>query len=309
MAGVLQNMSIPRAGLIRVEPRGQFLGPPQSDWSFVIPEGHKLHSIKIEHGDGIIHALGFTTEHGGALSISNIFGIHVDVGQTVSLVTLDSDEEIIGIKVSVSIKGRDTFISSLSFQTNKTTHGPFGGTTDPMFSLPWEKGSLVGFYGISSEWVRGIGGLGVYLKAHGEILNIGPWGRPFNPQPVWSFQLEGNQRLSTITIFRSDNAINRLVFNSSEKVEARSGVSVADLIVLDADEEIIGINGMFDTLLTRNTVISSITFTTNKKVHGPFGNAKGTPFSVSWNVGSFAGFYGFQSLSFDGIGVYLKATK
>lgn len=308
MAGVLQNMSIPQAGLIRVEPRGQFLGPPQSDWSFVIPEGHKLQNIRIQHGDGIIHSLGFTTEHGDALSISNTFGI-VDAGQPVSLVKLDSDEEIVGIKVSVGIKGRDTYISALSFETNKTTHGPFGGTTDPLFSLPWENGSLAGFYGISSGWVRGIGGLGVYLKAHGEILKIGPWGRPFNPQPVWSFQLEGNQRLSTITIFRIDNAIKHLVFNSSEQADARSGVIIADLIVLDADEEIIGIGGMVDTLLTRQTVISSITFTTNKKVHGPFGNAKGTPFSVTWDVGSLAGFYGYESLHFDGIGVYLKAIN
>ncbi|KAJ0638843.1 putative jacalin-like lectin domain-containing protein [Helianthus annuus] len=224
-------------------------------------------------------------------------------------VTLEADEEIVGIKVSIGIKGRDTYLSSLSFVTNKTTHGPFGGTTDPMFSLPWDKGSLVGFYGIASDWVRGIGGLGVYLKAHGEVLSIGPWGSPYDPQTRWSFLLEGNQRLSSITIFRTGDAINRLVFNTSEKVDGRSGVSVADLVVLDADEEIIGLSGMVDTLPTRHIIISSITFTTNKKVHGPFGNAKGSPFSVSWDIGSFAGFYGFQSLYFDGIGVYLKATN
>ncbi|KAF5768020.1 putative jacalin-like lectin domain-containing protein [Helianthus annuus] len=308
MAGVLQNISIPRAGFIRVEPRGQFIGQPQSNWSFEIQEGHKLKSIKIDHGDRIIHSLQFTTEFGGALSISDNFGSLV-AGQNVSLVTLEADEEIVGIKVSIGIKGRDTYLSSLSFVTNKTTHGPFGGTTDPMFSLPWDKGSLVGFYGIASDWVRGIGGLGVYLKAHGEVLSIGPWGSPYDPQTRWSFLLEGNQRLSTITIFRTGDAINRLVFNTSEKVDGRSGVSVADLVVLDADEEIIGLSGMVDTLPTRHIIISSITFTTNKKVHGPFGNAKGSPFSVSWDIGSFAGFYGFQSLYFDGIGVYLKATN
>ncbi|KAJ0702757.1 putative jacalin-like lectin domain superfamily [Helianthus annuus] len=87
MAGVLQNISIPRAGFIRVEPRGQFIGQPQSNWSFEIQEGHKLKSIKIDHGDRIIHSLQFTTEFGGALSISDNFGSLV-AGQNVSLVKI-----------------------------------------------------------------------------------------------------------------------------------------------------------------------------------------------------------------------------
>nr|QEG02899.1 lectin [Helianthus tuberosus] len=305
MAGVLQNMK--PAGFIRAAPKAQPVGLPEENWSFEVPEGHRLQGIKIEHGDRI-KTLSFTTEHNGALSFSNVFG-RWEGGETVSMVTLDSDEEIVGVKVSLGLRGRSTYVSSLSFETNKTTHGPFGGPDDRMYSLPWDKGSLVGFYGTASDWAGGIGAIGVYLKAHEEIMMIGPWGRPYNLQTRWSFQLQGNQHLDTITIFVSGNAISQLTFNSSEKVSAQSGVTIAENVVLDVDEELIGIDGTFDTLPTRQTVISSITFKTNKKFHGPFGNVKGTPFGVEWDAGSFAGFYGFHSLSFDGIGVYLKATN
>ena len=47
---------------------------------------------------------------------------------------------------------------------------------------------------------------------------------------------------------------------------------------------------------------------TNKTRHGPFGKETGTPFSVPWELGSFAGFYGRAGFYLDGLGCYLKAT-
>ncbi|KAJ0484832.1 putative jacalin-like lectin domain-containing protein [Helianthus annuus] len=270
MEGVLQNMK--PAGFIRVAPWGQPIGDPQkNNWSFEIEEGYKLQSIRIGHADDVITSLTFTTEFRGALSISNKFG---SAGaQSLSLVTFDSDEEIVGIKVTFGLK--------------------------------------VGFYGNASDWIGGIGGIGVYLKVYGEIMRIGTWGKPLPafPQTIWSFQLEGNYRLSKITIDHGET-INSLMFNSSEKVDDPNGLSIIDHVTLDEDEEIIGISGMVGTLPTRQTIISSISFTTNKKTHGPFGdNVKGTPFSVSWDAGSFAGFYGLHGRYFDSIGVYLKDTN
>jgi len=54
------------------------------------------------------------------------------------------------------------------------------------------------------------------------------------------------------------------------------------------------------------TVISSLSFVTNKKTDGPFGKERGTHFSVPWDAGAFAGFYGRAGLYMDGIGCYLK---
>ncbi|XP_076944137.1 mannose/glucose-specific lectin-like [Bidens hawaiensis] len=324
MAGVLQNVNAPHAnankkvaGSIRVGTWGKQSGGPQNNWSFEITEGHKLHSIKIDHGDGVIYSLMFTTEYRGELYTSKKFG-GWNGGQTVSQVTFGKCEELVGIKGSVGTKGIYTIISSLCFETNKTTYGPFGGTTDNVFSLPWDNGSLVGFYGLAGYYIDSIG---VYVKARGEIMKIGTWGKsiPAGPQNKWSFQLERNNHLNKITIDHGD-LIYSLMFTyqcgqlirNSDKFGGWNGGEKVSEITFDDDEEIKAISGTV--ALSRgtyagHTVISSISFVTNKKTHGPFGNVRGTPFTVPWEYGSFAGFYGLCGYYIDSIGVYLKANK
>ncbi|KAI7734841.1 hypothetical protein M8C21_030683 [Ambrosia artemisiifolia] len=303
-----------RAGFIRVGLWGKQSGGPQNEWSFGLDQGQKLRKITIDHGDDVIYSLMFTTEACGVFNTSNKFG-GWNGGQTV---TLDSDEEIVGIKGSIGTKAPYTIVSSLSFVTNKTTHGPFGGATNSEFSLPLEMGSLVGFYGLAGYYIDGIG---VYLKPHRETMKIGTWGKtqPAGPQNNWSFQLEPTYHLTKITIDHGD-LIYSLMFtaqcgeltNTSEKMGGWQGGEKVTEITFDEDEEINCISGTV--ALSRgtyagNTVISSISFMTNKKVYGPFGNVRGTPFTVPWEDGSFAGFYGLAGYYIDSIGVYLKATN
>lgn len=71
-----------------------------------------------------------------------------------------------------------------------------------MFSVPWDNGSLVGFYGLADNYIEAIG---VYLKAHEEMIRVGPWGSQIaGPQNIWSFQLERNHNLKKITIDHGD---------------------------------------------------------------------------------------------------------
>ncbi|KAJ0657782.1 putative jacalin-like lectin domain-containing protein [Helianthus annuus] len=72
------------------------------------------------------------------------------------------------------------------------------------------------------------------------------------------------------------------------------------VISFDADEEIIEILGS----INHFPVISSLCIVTNKRRHGPFGPETGTSFSVSWDVGTFAGFYGRAGSFLDGLGFY-----
>ena len=110
----------------------------------------------------------------------------------------DGDEEISGISGTVGYKDGNSIISSLSFKTTKRTHGPFGRQTRAFFSVPWDNGSLVGFYGLADNYIEAIG---VYLKAHEEMIRVGPWGSQIaGPQNIWSFQLERNHNLKKITI-------------------------------------------------------------------------------------------------------------
>ncbi|KAF5768031.1 putative jacalin-like lectin domain-containing protein [Helianthus annuus] len=296
MAGVLQNVNIKqRAGFIPVGLWGKQSGDPQNEWSFELDQGQRLKKITIDHGDDVIYSLMRTHT-----TLRNV---------------IKEALEIVGIKGSVGTKAPYTIISSLSFVTNKTTHGPFGGATSSEFSLPWENGSLVGFYGLAGYYIDGIG---VYLR---QILKIGTWGKTLHagPQNKWSFKLEPTYHLTKITIDHGD-LIYSLMFTAqygdltytSEKMGGWNGGENVSEITFEGDEEINGISGTV--ALSRGTyagltVVSSISFMTNKKTHGPFGDVRGTPFTVPWNAGSFAGFYGLAGYYIDSIGVYLKATN
>ncbi|KAL8201805.1 hypothetical protein R6Q57_010952 [Mikania cordata] len=308
------------AGFIRVGIWGKQGGSPHNNWSFELEQGHKLHKITIDHGDDVIYSLMFTTKCRDIFHTSNKVG-GWNGGQTVSEVTFEIDEEIIGIKGSVGTRGGHTIISSLFFETNKRTHGPFGGASDAhVFSIPWDKdkGSLVGFYGIAGYYIDGIG---VYVKAHEEIMRIGTWGRsnPEGPQNIWSFKLERNHHLKKITVDHGD-LIYSLMFttqyrglpHNSKKIGGWNGGDKVSEVTFDWDEEIIAISGTV--ALSRGpfagyTIISSLLFLTNKKTHGPFGNVRGKPFMVPWDDGSFDGFYGLCGYYLDSIGVCLKATN
>ncbi|XP_024967133.1 agglutinin-like [Cynara cardunculus var. scolymus] len=295
-------------------------GSEQNRWSFLLENNHKLKKITIDHGD-LIYSLMYTTEDGrGCFHDSEKAG-GWNGGCIVCEVTFDVDEEIIGIDGTVGVSTGEfpgyTIISSLSFLTNKRTHGPFGKATGTPFAVPWNKGSFAGFYGLAGYYIDGIG---VYLKASQETARVGLWGTESStgPQYRWSFCLEKNHKLTKITIDHGD-MISSLIFTSedcmgsvhvSNKAGGYSDGSTISEVNLFWDEEIIEINGTFRVSSGTHIgkTISSLSFVTNKRNHGPFGSATGTCFSVPWNKGSFAGFYGIASYYIDGIGVYLRAT-
>ncbi|KAM0068999.1 putative protein kinase RLK-Pelle-RLCK-VIIa-2 family [Helianthus debilis subsp. tardiflorus] len=152
------------------------------------------------------------------------------------------------------------------------------------------------------------------------ITRIGLWGSSTGGSP-WSFQLDGTQKLRKITIDHEDwiysvgfttEDLNRLLISSQQHGGGggRSGGQISE-INFDADEEITGILGTIGVTTGRYRgyiVISSLCFRTNKQSFGPFGNETGDRFSVPWDVGSFAGFYGRAGFYLDGLGCYLKAT-
>lgn len=295
-------------------------GSPQNQWSFRLDNNHKLKKITIDHGV-LIYSLMLTSEDSkGCLHDSEKAG-GWNGGDQICEVTFDPDEDIVGISGTVDVSAGDypgyTIIASLSFITNKRTHGPFGQTTGTPFTVPWNKGSFAGFYGVAGYYIDGIG---IYLKASQETARVGLWGTKSSngPHNRWSFCLEKNQKLTKITIDHSD-MISSLIFTSedcmgsvyvSNKAGGYNDGSIISEVNLAWDEEIIGLSGTFGVSSGAyvGKTISSLSFVTTKKNHGPFGCAIGTHFSVPWEKGSFAGFYGIASYYIDGIGVYLRAT-
>lgn len=304
--------------LIRIGTWGRESDHSQNYWSFEHEQDDRMLKITIDHGDGI-YSLMFTIESRGLLHTSNKVGGWAS-GEKISEVTFDGDEEIIGIDGTIGTRGSDKIISSLSFKTNKRIHGPFGQTGDAHFSVPWEEGKFVGFYGVAGPYIDSIG---VYVKAYEENIRVGTWGNsiPETRQDLWSFQLEKNHHLKKITIDHGD-LIYSLMFTSEHRGLLQTsrlaggwnggeGGETLTEVTFDWNEEIHAIIGTVG--LSRGKyyagqrVISSISFMTNKKTHGPFGNARGTPFTIPWKDCSFVGLYGVAGWYINSIGVYLKA--
>ncbi|KAF5770882.1 putative protein kinase RLK-Pelle-CrRLK1L-1 family [Helianthus annuus] len=152
------------------------------------------------------------------------------------------------------------------------------------------------------------------------ITRIGLWGSSTGGNP-WSLQLDNNQKLRKITIDYKDWVYSLIfttqdfngLFHSSKRYGGDSGWrgGIISEVNFDTDEKIIGILGTVGLTTGRHpgiTVISSLGFVTNKKTNGPFGKETGTHFSVPWDEGSFAGFYGRAGLFMDGLGCLLKGV-
>ncbi|PWA71975.1 jacalin-like lectin domain-containing protein [Artemisia annua] len=189
-------------GIIRVGTWGKQSEDPQNHWSFVLEKHHRLVKITVYHGD-VIYSLMFTSKSGGVSQTSEKTGGRAR-GKIVSEIIFDGGERITCINGTVDIRDGFPILASLSFVTTKTIHGPYGQATGTGFSVPWDKGSLVGFYGIAGKYIESIG---VHLKpSYDGIIKVGTWGRtaPGGPQNDWIFQLEKNHHLEKITVEHGD---------------------------------------------------------------------------------------------------------
>lgn len=71
-------------------------------------------------------------------------------------------------------------------------------------------------------------------------------------------------------------------------------------------EILISISGYYGTILRMGpTVIKSLTFHTNRRNHGPYGEEQGTLFSSKLVQGKVVGFHGRKGWCLDAIGVYM----
>lgn len=78
--------------------------------------------------------------------------------------------------------------------------------------------------------------------------------------------------------------------------------------VLGASEfvkEVSGTFGIYDK--DRHNIITSLKFITNVKTYGPFGEAKGTPFTIAVQKNSsIVGFFARSGIYLDALGAYVR---
>lgn len=78
-------------------------------------------------------------------------------------------------------------------------------------------------------------------------------------------------------------------------------------IRLDPSEFLIGVSGSTGPHNTVLEAITSLTFVTNARSYGPFGNGRGTPFHIPIQSNDcIVGFFGRSGKFLDAIGVYTK---
>lgn len=82
-------------------------------------------------------------------------------------------------------------------------------------------------------------------------------------------------------------------------------------IVFDFPSEVLThITGFCDSAIIMGpTVVRSLTFHTNKRTYGPYGDESGTYFSTSFTNGRIVGFHGREGWYIDGIGVHVQEGK
>ncbi|XP_011015046.1 PREDICTED: mannose/glucose-specific lectin-like isoform X3 [Populus euphratica] len=282
---------------------GQWGGPGGDPFSFrvgswikeiIVHEGTNIKSLSFKDGNG--HEYG---KFGGKNAN--------DTGEERRIEIDGHSEHLTSITGTYGDYAGMVVITSLAFQTNLTTYGPFGNATGTSFSIPIEGSVVTGFHGRGGHYLDAIG---IHVKPRDieGTISIGPWGgRGGSP---WSYIT--NRGINQIVIHVGSN-IKSISFRDTTGLDSATfgGENPNDIgerktvLINWPSEHLISISGTygnFSTLLT----ITSLSFTTNRATYGPFGTGSGTPFSIPINNNTVVGFHGRAGHYLDAIGIFVK---
>ncbi|KAK4478281.1 hypothetical protein RD792_017570 [Penstemon davidsonii] len=313
-------------GAISVGPWG---GPGGKKWSFKSKDG--ITKIVITHGT----AVGSLIFHS-----SHVFGGPRYASKTDKIYIEYPSEYLTGITGTYdwfSNPSTPKVIKSLCFYTNTTKYGIFGSDTGTPFSFPMEGGQIIGFHGRSGSLIDAIG---VYVKPNifsickpnlvseyaqsEELIDVikdavprdpGPWGGSNGKQ--WDDGVFTAVKQIDFHYDKSMNVIHSIQF----KYRRRDGTSVwmpkhggdggdtMEKINIDYDDEfLVGVAGFYGPVENNDglDVVRSLTFYTNKRKYGPFGNENGTYFTSISSRGEVVGFHGSNGTYLNAIGVHVE---
>ncbi|GJM89016.1 hypothetical protein PR202_ga05611 [Eleusine coracana subsp. coracana] len=302
----------------------------------VITHGAAIDSIRIEYdlkGSSI-----WSDTHGGT-----------DGGSDTDKVKLDfPDEALVSVSGHYgSVCGTPVIIRSLTFQSNRSKYGPFGTEEGTPFSLPVSSGKMVldmttwpslcgtevtvtaFMVAISSSssirvhpqsttmelyrirWFLSlvtmeIKELQLALRCMAPGVEVVV---PFDDgmyTGVWQINLTRAVGISSMKVLYDRNG--QAVWGNKHGF---SGGVPPDKIVFDFPSEVLThITGFYGSAIIMGpTVIRSLTFHTNKRTYGPYGDEYGTYFSTNFTNGRIVGFHGREGWYIDGIGVHVQEGK
>ncbi|XP_043714899.1 jacalin-related lectin 3-like [Telopea speciosissima] len=147
-----------------------------------------------------------------------------------------------------------------------------------------------------------------------EMIKVGPYGGQEQGAP---WDEKGESRLTQIFITYDSSWIRSIqtsyIVGETSQLSKKHGGNGVIFRTIDLDcpsEFIKGISGYYSNYNETGYALKSLTFETNKRKIGPFGEEKGTLFSIqNGDKQCFGGFHGSSDSSYlYSIGVYLKPT-
>ncbi|KAM7519184.1 hypothetical protein LguiB_018146 [Lonicera macranthoides] len=200
-----------------------------------------------------------------------------------------------------SYKGQ-LVITSLSFITNLTTHGPFGTTTascEP-FSIPIGNSNVVVFHGRCGYYLDALGiNINSLSFRDGNDQEYGKFGgnNPKDPGEERKIVIDGHlKHLTSITGTYGDYngllVITSLSFKTNLTTYGPFGTATDTSFSIPIEGSVvIGFHGRGGCYLA---------------TYGPFGTGSGTSFSIPINNNTVVGFHGRGGHYIDAIGIFVK---
>ncbi|KAI7729331.1 hypothetical protein M8C21_025849 [Ambrosia artemisiifolia] len=295
---------------------------------------HSIEEIVLQHGN-FIDSIKFQTKCSKGEPQSSFIGdIVIRTTSKSTTISIDCPKEyLMSISATFGSVGSYDALKSICFMTNLNVYGPYGSDSGTAFSYDVKDEVIVGFHGrASSDFVTAIG---VFTKPkspaprptsthEAKIKNelccsmsrmtlprdVGPWGacggKPWD-DGVCSTIKQVRVHLGELNViygveFGYMKSVGESVWSP---IHGGTDGKVIHLVNLDrTDEFLIGISGFyvpvkgFDGL----EAIVSISFHTNFRVHGPYGEERG----AGYVSGKVVGFHGRNNGFLGAIGVHME---
>ncbi|KAK9079286.1 hypothetical protein SSX86_000957 [Deinandra increscens subsp. villosa] len=325
---------------------GPWGGTQGEEWVYR-PENF-IRKISIRRG-GVVDSIKFQTYLNGEIQTSLFGG---KGGNRTDTICIDyPDEYLVSVSGTTGDYDGSNVVKSICFITNQNSYGPYGSCSGTRFSHDGKGGAIVGFHGRASEYLSSIG-VHVMPKslAFGPVVstyehkimnelcssmstiamarNAGPWGagggKPWD-DGVFS-------TVKQVCIHVGDlNVIYAIQFEYLKKngksvfsqihggTDGVKGIQLVDFE--DEDEYLGGVSGFYGPVKGYDGLeaIGSISFHTNKKIYGPFGEERGAGllgsggsrkeyqgFSSTASRGKVVGFHGRENGFLGKIGVHME---
>lgn len=276
---------------------GPWGGKGGNPWDDGVSAG--IRQIILVHG-GVIDSINIEYERNGVFVWSKHGGMG---GNNIEKIELDYPKERI-----TSISGHyDTYLRSLTFESNLKIYGPYGVEDGTYFSFSMAEGKIVGFHGRSGWYLDCIGVYISNLQAPAiskslKAISVGPWGGKGGD--IWDDGVYSGIHQIIVAYGDAIDSINIEYDNNGSPFWLEHGGSTGNKIgkvQLDYPREILtSISGYYDTYLR------SLTFKSNLKKYGPYGRQHGAYFSFPVSDGKIVGFHGRSGSYLDSVGVYLS---